>query len=301
LVITLAAATSLFAQQPAASNQSGSTQSGSTQSGAANAGAAAPQGKRPPQAKTQPEFDAYQAAIANMKDPAAMEKAADDFAAKFPTSDLRVLLYRAAMNSYQSANNGEKMMEMGRKVLTLDPNDPEAALGVAQVLAERTRDTDLDKDQRYDEASKMAQHALETIDTDVAAPAGTPPDKVEAYKRYLKSTAYAVIGTIQFDQEKFADAEATLRKAIDADPSQPDPVAMLRLALALDKQEKYPEALQQTTKVVAMTQESTNIGSTARREQDRLQKLTSTAPGAGTQPPASTPGSTTPSADTPKK
>lgn len=308
LVITLTAATSLWAQQPAASTQSGSTQSGSTpsgsaQTGAANggqAGAAAPQGKRPPQAKTQPEFDAYQAAIANMKDPAAMEKAADDFAAKFPTSDLRVLLYRAAMNSYQSANNADKMMEMGRKILSLDPNDPEAALGVAQVLAERTRDTDLDKEQRYDEASKMAQHALETIDTDVAAPAGTPPEKLEAYKRYLKSTAYAVIGTIQFDQEKFADAESTLHKSIDADPSQPDPVAMLRLALALDKQEKYPEALQQATKVVAMTQESTNIGSTARREQDRLQKLTSTAPGTSAAPASTTPGSA-PQTTTPPK
>jgi tetratricopeptide (TPR) repeat protein len=308
LVITLTAATSLWAQQPAASTQSGSTQSGSTpsgsaQTGAANggqAGAAAPQGKRPPQAKTQPEFDAYQAAIANMKDPAAMEKAADDFAAKFPTSDLRVLLYRAAMNSYQSANNADKMMEMGRKILSLDPNDPEAALGVAQVLAERTRDTDLDKEQRYDEASKMAQHALETIETDVAAPAGTPPEKLEAYKRYLKSTAYAVIGTIQFDQEKFADAESTLHKSIDADPSQPDPVAMLRLALALDKQEKYPEALQQATKVVAMTQESTNIGSTARREQDRLQKLTSTAPGTSAAPASTTPGSA-PQTTTPPK
>jgi tetratricopeptide (TPR) repeat protein len=309
LVITLTAATSLWAQQPAASAQSGSTQSGSTppsgsaQSGAANsgqAGAATPQGKRPPQAKTQPEFDAYQAAIANMKDPAAMEKSADDFAAKFPTSDLRVLLYRGAMNSYQSANNADKMMEMGRKILSLDPNDPEAALGVAQVLAERTRDTDLDKEQRYDEAAKMAQHALETIDTDVAAPAGTPPEKLEAYKRYLKSTAYAVIGTIQFDQEKFAESESTLHKSIDADPSQPDPVAILRLALALDKQDKYPEALQQATKVVAMTQESTNIGSTARREQDRLQKLTSTAPGASTAPASTTPGSA-PQTTTPPK
>ncbi|HZR57388.1 MAG TPA: hypothetical protein VFA74_10980 [Terriglobales bacterium] len=306
LVVTLAAATSLWAQQPAAGKPSGSSQGASTpstQSGAGNtgqAGAAAPQGKRPPQAKTQPEFDAYNAAIANIKDPAAMEKAADDFAAKFPTSDLRVLLYRACMNSYQSANNADKMMEMGRKILTLDPNDPEAALGVAQVLAERTRDTDLDKDQRYAEASKMAEHALETIDTDVAAPAGTPPEKLEAYKRYLKSTAYAVLGTIQFDQEKFADAEGTLRKAIDADPSQPDPVAMLRLALALDKQDKYPEALQEATKVVAITQESTNIGSTARKEQDRLQKLTSTTPGASTQTPSSTtPSSTTPASTTP--
>jgi tetratricopeptide (TPR) repeat protein len=294
LVVTLAA-TSLFGQQPATSSSSGSNQSGTAAQGAA----AQPQGKRPPQAKTQPEFDAYQAAIANMKDPAAMEKSADDFAAKFPTSDLRVLLYRAAMNSYQSANNGDKMMEMGRKILTLDPNDPEAALGIAQVLAERTRDTDLDKDQRYDEASKLAQHALDTIDTDVAAPAGTPPEKLEAYKRYLRSTAYAVIGTIQFDQDKFADAESTLRKSIDADPSQPDPVAILRLGLALDKQEKYPDALKEVTQVVGMTQESTNIGATARREQDRLQKLTSTSPGASASPASSTPASAAPASTSP--
>jgi tetratricopeptide (TPR) repeat protein len=291
--------TSLFGQQPAPS-----TPSGSTQSGAANgapASAAQPQGKRPPQAKTQPEFDAYQAAVANMKDPAAMEKAADDFAAKFPASDLRVLLYRAAMNSYQNANNGDKMMEMGRKILALDPNDPEAALGVAQVLAERTRDTDLDKDQRFDEATKMAQHALDTIDTDVTAPQGTPPEKLEGYKRYLKSTAYAVLGTIQFNQDKFADAEASLRKSVDADPSQPDPVAILRLALALDKQEKYPDALKEATRVVGMTQESTTIGTTARREQDRLQKLTSTAPATSPQSPASSAPASAPPTTAPPK
>ena len=54
-------------------------------------GAAAP-AKRPPQAKTQPEFDAYNVAAKNT-DPAAFEKAADDFATKFPDSELRALLY----------------------------------------------------------------------------------------------------------------------------------------------------------------------------------------------------------------
>jgi tetratricopeptide (TPR) repeat protein len=304
LLMLILMAIPLFGQQPGTSTQPGSTQPGSTQPGTANAapaGAAQPQGKRPPQAKTQAEFDGYQAGIANMKDPAAMEKAADDFAAKFPSSDLRVLLYRAAMNSFQNANNGDKMMEMGRKILALDPDDPEAALGVAQVLAERTRDTDLDKEQRFDEATKMAQHALETIDTDVAAPAGTPPEKVEAYKQYLKSTAYAVVGTIQFNQGKFADAESSLRKSVDADPAQPDPVAILRLALALDKQEKYPDALKEANRVVGITQESTNIGSTARREQDRLQKLTSTAPGTSPQSaPSATPSSAPSTAAPPK-
>src|SRR5579863_3120545 len=50
--------------------------------------AAAPQGQRPPAAKTAPEFEAYKASIAQT-DPAALEKAADDCATKFPDSELR--------------------------------------------------------------------------------------------------------------------------------------------------------------------------------------------------------------------
>ncbi len=59
--------------------------------------AAAPAGKRKPQAKTQPEFDAWKAASA-LTDPAAQEKAADDFATKFPDSELRQLLYASTMH-----------------------------------------------------------------------------------------------------------------------------------------------------------------------------------------------------------
>src|SRR5271155_520335 len=62
----------------------------------------APAAKRPPQAKTQPEFDAYKTAAANT-DPAALEKASEDFATKFPESELRVLLYKNAMRAFQNA------------------------------------------------------------------------------------------------------------------------------------------------------------------------------------------------------
>jgi len=93
---------------------------------------AAPAGKRPPQAKTQDEFAAYKAAMA-LTDPAAQEKAVDDFATKFPESELRPLLYKAVMHGYQQANNADKMMAMAQKVLTFDADDPEALLGVAWI------------------------------------------------------------------------------------------------------------------------------------------------------------------------
>ncbi len=264
----LALSTLVSAQTPAPT-----TAPPAGQSAPAQPGTTQPPTKRPPQAKTQPEYDAYNTAKASANDPAAMEKAADDFAAKYPDSELRVLLYSQAMTSYQSANNAEKMMDMGRKVLKLDPDDPVALTGVAQVLAERTRDTDLDKQQRYDEASKLAQHALDSVDN-VAVPNGTPQDKADAYKGFLRSNAYYVLGTVQYDQEKYVDAEGSFRKSIDAFPSQPDPLAVLRLALSLDKQEKYPEALKFANQAVQITQENTTLGTYARNERDRLTQLT---------------------------
>ena len=141
-------------------------------------------------------------------------------------------------------------MEMGRKVLKIDPDDPEALVGVAQVLAERTRETDLDKDQRLDEGTKLALHAIETTTQTSPYRRVLRRTKSTPTKGFLRSTAYYVLGTIQYTREKYADAESYFRKSMDAFPSQPDPLAVLRLALSLDKQEKYPEALKYANQAV---------------------------------------------------
>lgn len=245
-------------------------------SGAAAATAPA-QGKTPPQAKTQPEFDAYRAAVAGT-DPAALEKAADDFATKFPNSELKVLLYRNVMRAYQNANDSDHMLAVAQKVLALDPDDPEALVGAAEVIIERTRDTDIDKDQRFDEGIKDAQKSIQTVEVDIIIPKDTPQEKIDQYKASLKSTAYSLIGTAQFGEEKYADAEASYRKALEIYPQNPDPVVVLRLALTLDKQNRYPEALKVAEQAVSLTQDNTSAGTLARRERDRLAQLTGSAP-----------------------
>ncbi|HEX4488185.1 MAG TPA: hypothetical protein VH088_18045 [Terriglobales bacterium] len=288
-ILTLA--TFAVAQQPAPATSTPAA----TPAGQAATAAVPATGKRPPQAKTQPEFDAYNAAKAKANDPAAFEKATDDFATKFPDSELTVLMYRDAMHAYQTANNADKMLDMGRKVLKLDKDDPEALIGVAEVLTERTRDTDLDKAQRMEEAVNDANRALETIDTDIAVPPNTPQDRVDAYKSFLRSGAYAILGTQAFNANSFADAEKFFRKSIDAFASQPDPVVVLRLALSMDKQNKYPEALKEANHAVELTQDTTSVGQLARRERDRLIQLTGgtvPAPATGTAP--ATPASAAP-------
>ena len=276
-------------------------------------GAATPAGKRQPQAKTQPEFEAYKSALAigqqqrlqelqrnaaptdadkqemtklrqeieAAEQPATLEKAADDFAAKFPDSELRVVLFKAAMQRYGGTSNSDKMLELGQKALALDPDDPEALLGVAQVLTERTKDTALDKDQRLAEAKKDAERALVTVDTDVPT-TGYAPERVEQFKRFIRSEAYAILGTLASNAENYPEAETNLKKSIEAMPENVDPVAVLRLAIALDKQNKTSDALKYADQAVELTKDHPDgpAGKAARAEQDRLKALSSgTAPG----------------------
>lgn len=280
----LLAASGLMAQAPAAGTQ---PQAAPQQ--------AAPQQPAPkkgglPQAKTQDEYKAYQLAVQAQAgtDLSAAETAADKFAAQFPDSELRSLLYTNLMNLYQQANNADKTVEYGRKVLALDPDNPVALVMVATVLAERTRDTDLDKDERFAEAIKDARHALETVDS-IPLPANTPPDRAEAAKNTVRSMAYGALGTVESTQQNYAAAEQDLRKSVETPGIPPDPLTMLRLAVTLDHARKYAEALQVANKCVEIAQEP--IKSLAAQERDRLVKLSAApAPASSTQPsPGTTP------------
>ncbi len=283
IMAVLAVCVTAFGQDKAAAPKSaaaGQTGAQTPPGQAAGQTAVPPPGKRPPQAKTQPEFEAYKTAIA-LTDAAPQEKAADDFATKFPDSELRVVLYKAAMQKYGATGNSDKMLDMAQKAITFDGDDPEALVGAAQVLVERTRDTSLDKDQRLAEAKKDAEHALVTVDTDVPT-AGYPPERIDQFKRYIRSEAYAILGTLASNAENYPEAETQLRKSIDVFPEQVDPVAVLRLAIALDKENKTPEALKYANQAVDLTKDHPDgpAGKAARAEQDRLTKLSSgSAPG----------------------
>src|SRR5260370_24801021 len=122
----------------------------------------------PPQAKTQKEFADYNAAYAATGG-AAVEKAADSFAAAYPQSELRSYLYAKAMHEYQNENNSDKMLAMGNKVIGLDPDNSVALVLTATLLADSladSKDETLEKDraQKIAAIQKNATHALDALD-----------------------------------------------------------------------------------------------------------------------------------------
>jgi tetratricopeptide (TPR) repeat protein len=263
---------------PATGAQTPATQSPATQAPAHTKGA--------PQAKTQEEFKAYQDVVAK-PDTASMEQAADEFAQKFPNSELRTVIYNGLMNTYRNGGATDRAIAMGRKSLAIDPTDPVPNVMVALALAQSTRDTDLDKDDRLNEASRDAQRDIDNIDTGMAVPPNTPPDKIQGAKNSILTMAYETEGTVAMTKKDYPAAEAAFRKGLQVNPSQPDGVLYLRLAIALDNQKKYPEALEATENAIKYNQAGTEAQNLATQEKSRLQKLVGNSAPAAT-PPAPT-------------
>lgn len=240
--------------------------------------APAPTGKHQPQAKTQEEFKAFQD-VAAKPDPASMEQAANAFVQQFPNSELRGPMFQNVMLQYQNANNGDKTIEMGRKTLQFDPDNVVALVTVASVLANRTRESDLDKEERLDEAKKHANRAIELINTPEGLPAGLPPERADAYKNTILAMAYGALGQADFVNNNFAGAEQSLRKATGYTDIQPDPLSWFQLTLSLDRQGKYADALQTANKCIEVAANHP-VKQYCEQERDRLQKLAANPPAA---------------------
>jgi tetratricopeptide (TPR) repeat protein len=255
------------------------------QQGSGSSKPAQPAGKHVPQAKTKPEFADYNAAYA-VSGGAASEKAAEDFAAKYPDSELKSFLYSKAMHEYQTENNKPKIEAMGEKVLQLDPDNPVALVLTATVLADTLADTDTDRAKKVAMIKKNSDHALETINSDFAPGVNVSPEQLAAYKRTLQSMAHSALGIVALKSGDDAGAEKELKTAADANSSQPDPYVWYHLALAQDHQKKYPEALASVSKAVQYAGSDPELAVLAQGELTRLQTLNQVAPDAAKpQPP----------------
>jgi len=244
--------------------------------GSAQQGQAA--GKHVPQAKTKAEFNDYNAAYA-LNGGAAVEKAAEDFATKYPDSELKPILYTKAMHEYQTENNKPKIVAMGDKVLQFDPDNPVALVLTATVMADSLATSDVDQEKKVAAIRKNADHALQTIPA-FAPGANIPPEQLAAYKKTLESMAHAAMGMAALKNNDDTGAEKELKAAADVNPSQPDPYVWYHLALAQDHQKKYSEALVSVNQAVKYASTDPDLASLANGELTRLQTLNQVSPGA---------------------
>jgi tetratricopeptide (TPR) repeat protein len=229
------------------------------------------QSRKPSQAKTQPEYNDYNAAYA-IAGGAAIEKAANDFASKYPASELRAYLFSKALHEYQNENNPTKMLVMGEKVLALDSHNAVALVLTSTVLADSLSDTDTDREQKITEIKSNASNAIRFVD-EFTPTSGATSEQIAAYKSTLQSMAHSALGIMELKIGEDSSAEDDLKKAATLNTTKPDPYIWYHLALSQDHQRKYAEALASVEEALKNTSSNPDLEKLARSEHARLLTL----------------------------
>lgn len=230
-----------------------------------------PAAKVAPQAKTKEEFADYTAAN-SVTGGAAAEKAARHFERKHPQSELRVYLYSKTLHEYLTENNSGKVLELGQKVLTLDAGNAIALVLTATALADGMSEDDKDRDKKSEMIRDYCARAQQALAGGYAPP-GATPEQVSAYLGMMQSMNHSALGILELKLGHDPEAEKELRTASEVRDAQPDPYVWYHLALALDHQKKYPEALNAVNSALKFVGANADLEKLAMGERDRLSKL----------------------------
>jgi tetratricopeptide (TPR) repeat protein len=226
-------------------------------------------GPRRPQARTQQERDDFTAAYALTGGPAE-EAAANDFAARYPASELRAYLYSNAMLLYQRENNAPRMLAMGEKVLELDPDHPLALVLTATALADSLGDRDRDRERKVGTIKRNATRAIQAAETGYAGGPADVSATTAIYKTTLQSMAYSALGIMKLKTGDDAGAEKDLKTAADLATVRPDPYIWYHLALAQDHRKKYTAALSSVEQALQLSSSDPELQRLAEVEHERL-------------------------------
>lgn len=201
-----------------------------------------------PKPKSQKEVDALMA-MQNAQTADARITAAKELITKFADTDFKPFALQMIMQSYQQTNDSENAIIYAEKLLEADPKSYMAQLTIAQTLAQKTREFDLDKEEKLGRAEKMAKAAQENIKTATKFnPAITDP-QWEGFKKDQMAESYQALGLIAMVRKKYDDAATQFKTSIDA-AATPDPATMVRLGSAYLSAGKTTEALAAFDKVL---------------------------------------------------
>lgn len=196
-----------------------------------------------PNFKSQEEFDAF-VAVQNAATVPDRATAGVAFLATYPESEAAGLAAYMTMLSYQQLNDFDNMLLYGDMVLEHDPMPGVMAgtlISLAGAIPTRTREFDLDKEEKLAKAEDYAKRAMGLIPTLVKMDPNMSDDEWLAARKEFMSQCHEALGGVALKREDFAASEASFRQAL-ALSAEPLPFTLYNLALVLSKQGKNEEA-----------------------------------------------------------
>jgi len=233
-----------------------------------------------PAPKSQKEVDALMA-IQNATTPDARLAAIDNLLTKFADTEFKVFALNMAAATAQVKGDTDKMIIYAERTLEVDPKSYAAMLMLAQAWAARTKEFDLDKEEKLARAEKYAKDSLTSLQTAEKFRPDITDEQWAAYKKDSIAQAHEALGSVALTRKKY-DVAATEYKIALESASSPDPATMVRLASAYSQSGKHDDALAQLDKVLAIPDVNPQVKQVAQAEKTRI----AAAKGSGAKPAA---------------
>ncbi len=211
------------------------------------------QGQPKQRALKSPEEQKSLQAVMQAATPDARIAASEEFVTKHPKSDFVSLALFAEAQSYQQKNDFDKMVIYGERALESDPDDTtklQAMLMLAKGLGQRTREFDLDKEEKVGRVVKYANGALDMLKTLPKPNPQLTDEQWEGFKSEMASDAHESLGLAALIRKNYDQAIEEFKTATTITKT-PDPSAQVRLAQAYNKAGKFDDAVAICDKLMA--------------------------------------------------
>lgn len=218
-----------------------------------------------PKVKSQKEAEAVNA-IFQAQDPDARIAAVENLLTKFADTEFKATALYIATMSAQQKNDFEKTVIYAERTLEADSKHYPAMLILASNIAQRTREFDLDKEEKLARAEKLATQAGEILKT---APKMNPQltdEQWEQAKKDFEAQKLETLGMIAMVRKKYDVAIQNYKQAVE---TTGDPATMVRLAQAYNQAGKYDDAISTAERVLAAADVHQQIKQVAAAEKAR--------------------------------
>ncbi len=213
------------------------------------AGVWAQQQPKQPKPKSQKEIDAIMA-IQNAADPDGRIKAAESLIHNFADTEFKEFALQLETISYQQKNDFENMVITGERTLDVNPDNVVVLVTLAESIPQRTREFDLDKEEKLTKSEKYAKKAQAVIPNLAKFNPQISDDDWAGYKKSAMAQTHEALGMVAFIRKDYPAAEKAFQASLDVSP-QPDPTVLYRLGMTYGAESKYDDAIAMLDKSIA--------------------------------------------------
>ena len=198
--------------------------------------------------------------------------AVENLIAKFADTEFKAWAYGVAGETAAGKRDTGKATFYYEQALKADPKAYNAMLMLAGMIAQTTKEFDLDKEEKLNKAENYVKEALALIPAAVKPNPNVPDAQWEAVKKDDTAMAHVDLGIVATVRKKF-DVAITEYKAAIESAATPDPSHMVRLAGAYSDSGKPDDAIYVLDKVLATAELNPAIKQVAESEKSRAQKM----------------------------